>query len=48
MTLRRGIVAISAGKRVLITDPEVVDRILAHLEAGGGNDPFDARAPPGG
>ncbi len=32
----------------VITDPEVVDRILAHLEASGGNDPFDARAPPEG
>jgi len=32
----------------VITDPAVIDRILAHLEAGGGKDPFDARAPPEG
>jgi hypothetical protein len=32
----------------VITDTAVVDRILGHLEAGGGRDPFDARAPPEG
>lgn len=32
----------------VITDPLVVDRILPHLEASGGNDPFDARTPPEG
>ena len=32
----------------VITDPKVIDCILAHVEAGGGNDPFDARAPPEG
>jgi hypothetical protein len=32
----------------VITDPQVIDRILGHLEERGGNDPFDARAPPEG
>jgi hypothetical protein len=32
----------------VITDPQVIDRILGHLEATGGHDPFDARAPPEG
>ena len=32
----------------VITDPKVIDRILEHLAARGGNDPFDARAPPEG
>jgi len=32
----------------VITDPAVVDRILDHLDATGGHDPFDARAPPDG
>ncbi len=30
----------------VITDPQVVDRILGHLAENGGHDPFDARAPP--
>ncbi len=32
----------------VISDPAVVDRILGHLEAGGGRHPFDPRAPPEG
>ena len=30
----------------VITDPDVVDRILRHLEKNGGRDPFEPRAPP--
>jgi hypothetical protein len=30
----------------VITDPPVVDQILRHIAAGGGSDPFEARAPP--
>ena len=30
----------------VITDAEVVDRILRSLHAGGGGDPFEERAPP--
>jgi hypothetical protein len=30
----------------VITEPQVVDRILRHLERGGGHDPFAERAPP--
>ncbi len=32
----------------VITDPQVIDRILGHLAERGGDDPFDARAPPEG
>jgi hypothetical protein len=32
----------------VITDPQVIDRILERLDASGGHDPFDARAPPEG
>jgi len=32
----------------VITDPAVVDRILEHLGRAGGDDLFDARAPPRG
>ncbi len=32
----------------VITDPQVIDRILGHIGERGGNDPFDARAPPEG
>jgi hypothetical protein len=29
-----------------IDDPDVVDRIVRHIEAGGGDDPFEPRGPP--
>ena len=31
----------------VLTDPQVVDRILRHVRGGGGHDPFAGRAPPG-
>ena len=30
----------------VLTDPDVVFKIIRHLERGGGDDPFDPRAPP--
>lgn len=30
----------------VITEPEVIDRIVTHVEAGGGDDPFEPRGPP--
>ena len=30
----------------VLTDPDVVFRIARRIEAGGGDDPFEARAPP--
>jgi hypothetical protein len=30
----------------VVTDPEVVDKIVTHVEAGGGDDPFEPRGPP--
>jgi hypothetical protein len=31
----------------VLTEPQVVDRILRHVRGGGGHDPFAGRAPPG-
>jgi hypothetical protein len=30
----------------VITDPNTVDKILAHRNSGGGHDPFEPRGPP--
>jgi hypothetical protein len=30
----------------VITDPKIIDQILAHVKSGKGHDPFEARAPP--
>jgi hypothetical protein len=30
----------------VITEPTVIDRIVTHIEAGGGDDPFESRGPP--
>ncbi len=30
----------------VITEPEVVHRIVTHIQAGGGDDPFEPRGPP--
>jgi hypothetical protein len=30
----------------VITEPQVVDKILRHIARGGGRDPFEERAPP--
>jgi hypothetical protein len=32
----------------VITEPAVIDRILAHIRETGGRDPFDERGPPEG
>ncbi len=29
-----------------LTEPDVVHKIARHIENGGGDDPFEARAPP--
>ncbi len=30
----------------VITDPRIINRILAHVSCGRGHDPFEPRAPP--
>ena len=30
----------------VINEPRVIDRIVTHIEAGGGDDPFEPRGPP--
>ena len=30
----------------VITEPDVIDEILRHIQDGGGDDPFEPRGPP--